>query len=400
MNRLLKGVITYFLISVVSIFTTIILFEIYLRNLDDNFFESSNKEKFLYNKNLGWIYNNNLIVERDSDEFDYHLSYTNNIGLNHKLDFVKENYDNVEKILVLGDSHTSAIGVDTENNWVSLLNKYFKTIDNNIVFFNAGTEGYNLDQYYFSFKRYKEIVKPTKVIIAFSSATDFYDVGKFSKEFIYGKNIGRSFFEIENDNKLILNTSLENIENIENVFSNSDNQEKSTNFSQYIKNLLYKTKLFWFLKGSKLSYWLASKLRFENFSIWPGIELALKKELNYTENKKLILVEKIIQKIKNEAEQIGAELYLLHIPYMVEIYDDIWNLTYKNNINFQIDIGEKKLKIISNILDIKFIETRSSLNDHHRKFNQNLHFIKDGHMNETGHKELARIIIQYFINNK
>ena len=85
---------------------------------------------------------------------------------------------------------------------------------------------------------------------------------------------------------------------------------------------------------------------------------------------------------------------------MVEIYDDIWNLTYKNNINFQIDIGEKKLKKISNNLDIKFIETRSLLNDHHRKFNQNLHFIKDGHMNETGHKQLARIIIQYFINDK
>ena len=31
----------------------------------------------------------------------------------------------------------------------------------------------------------------------FSTATDFYDVGRDNKYFIYGKNIGRNYFEIK-----------------------------------------------------------------------------------------------------------------------------------------------------------------------------------------------------------
>ncbi|WP_163362900.1 hypothetical protein, partial [Klebsiella aerogenes] len=64
--------------------------------------------------------------------------------------------------------------------------------------------GYSLDQYLVRFRRLAPIVKPRVVIIGFSAATDFYDVGRTrAGDFVYGSDIGRIYFSLDDKGELV-----------------------------------------------------------------------------------------------------------------------------------------------------------------------------------------------------
>lgn len=396
---MLKKTSLYFIIVFFSLVVSLIVGEIYFILNDKeklNKTQSNKKNKLLYDENLGWIQNHNMILKIYGNEFGNFTQITNNLGLNNLIDFDdKTSHEN--KVLVLGDSHTQSTGVATKKIWTEIVNKKFG-YKKKYILFNTASGGYNLDQYYFSLIKYIDIIKPNLVILGFTSATDFYDVGRFNEQFISGKKTGRSYFKLSGNN-LTIDKSLQGEKNITVSENNNENNYGNKKYIQIIKNNLNKLYIYRNLKGTKIGYFLVSKFRSENYSIWPGMEMALKIKLNNLEREKLKLIDRILSLINEECNKRNIDLIILHLPYIVETYPDIWEYTYKSNPNFSIDGGEKKLINLTNKHNIRFIKTRKIMEKEFLNTKKRLHFMRDGHMNNDGHIVIGRIVSNYLEKN-
>ena len=190
---------TFFYFISISLICLISLFmaEFYLKiKYNNNLKKHSNLKNFMssprnYHPEYGWnlkknyeffyLTDDNMIVRRVTNNLGLASGYDNNINSN---DY---------RILVLGDTFTEGLGVNTEESWPSQLQNIVENnLGKKIEIYNAAVAGYNLDQYYFRLRELNEKIKPNLILIGFSTATDFYDVGRDNKYFIYGKNIGET----------------------------------------------------------------------------------------------------------------------------------------------------------------------------------------------------------------
>ena len=161
---------------------------------------------------------------------------------------------------------------------------------------------------------------------AFSIATDFYDVGRIDNNFVYGNNIGRTYFSLDEKNKLIENTELSGKRNIDKILLTAK-RHKSLTIREYLgKFLVYQN-----FKRSKLAVWIAANIKIGDESLWPGIDLGVKKILTDKDQYRINLVSSILGQIRKEADNINAKTLLIPIPYIAEVYDSLWFSSFGTN---------------------------------------------------------------------
>jgi len=334
---MIKKLLFPLLTVLIIIISTFLILEIFFKA--QNYFiikKGGNLKNYMitpriYNQDYGWELKKNFEYTYLTADSDIIKKKTNNLGLasEFNLDILNDKF----KILVIGDSFTESLGVNTPNSWPNQLQKKLKeNLYNNVEIYNGAIAGYNLDQYYFRIKDLFQKIKPDMIIIGFATATDFYDVGKFNKYFVYGDNIGRNYFEVING-ELNINTNLNSIENfatkyqlIEN-FKKTNPQDKEIELLQSIKELLHTSSVYERIKKSTLIVKIAMSLRNNERSLWPSTEIGIAKENTPLEKKKINLIKKIFEKISYE---FGAktDLFLIHIPYKVEVDKKFWSKTF------------------------------------------------------------------------
>lgn len=396
-----KKFIFYFLMIFVSFSLVLLLLELFLqikhyavqrKAINNENFKVSPR---IYQPEYGWKlkknYNYSYII------FDGKIvkKTTNNLGLASNYDLNPNN--NNLKILIIGDSFSESLGVNTKYSWPNQLQNLLKINSyTNVDIYNASISGYNLDQYYFRIKEFSQKINPNIIVIGFATATDFYDVGRFENQFIYGDSIGRSYFEIKNE-VLLINNELYNIKNIKpkNYFSNVNNKDK---FFIILKKFLENSKLYQNLKIN--SFFINLIIYFNNheLSLWPSNEISIKIKNNETEIKKLNLIEKILDKINNEFGT-NSKLYLVHLPNKTEIDEKFWNSTFKKKKNFY-DRNEPEKKIINLLKDknINFIPTIQRARKEHNINNKKIFLKLDGHYNNFGNSLISEIVYEELIN--
>ena len=82
------------------------------------------------------------------------------------------------RVLVLGDSHTMALGVSMKQAWVKVLQRRLNTIHypHQFRLYNAAVTSYNLHQSLLRLIDQGPVVKPHYVIVGLSYATDLFDL--------------------------------------------------------------------------------------------------------------------------------------------------------------------------------------------------------------------------------
>lgn len=405
---MIKKLLFSSLTLLIIIISTFLFLEIFFKA--QNYFsikKGENLKNFMitpriYNQDYGWELKKNFEYTYLTADSDIIKKKTNNLGLasEFNLDILNDKF----KILVIGDSFTESLGVNTPNSWPNQLQKKLKeNLYNNVDIYNGAIAGYNLDQYYFRIKDLYQKVKPDMIIIGFATATDFYDVGKFNKYFVYGDNIGRNYFEVING-ELNINTNLNSIENfatkyqlIEN-FKKAESKTKKVNILQSIKELLYMSSVYEKIKRSTFIVRMAINLRNNERSLWPSTEIGIAKENTPLENKKINLIKKIFEKISYE---FGAksDLFLIHIPYKVEVDKKFWSSTFgRQPKKFDQNGPEKKIiNLISN-KSIKFIPSVKKFRNKFNNEKKDLYLIKDGHLNNLGNEYLSEIVLENIKN--
>jgi hypothetical protein len=265
----------------------------------------------------------------------------------------------------------------------------------NVTVYNAGVGAYNVDQYLISFRRLKDQLKPHMVIIGFSIATDFYDVGRIDNNFVYGNNIGRTYFSLDEKNKLIENTELYGKRNIDKILLTAK-RNKSLSIREYLgKFLVYQN-----FKRSKLAVWIAANIKIGDESLWPGIDLGVKKILTDKDQYRVNLVSSILGQIRKEADNINAKTLLIPIPYIAEVYDSLWFSSFGTNPDtYDRSLPTERLKNISAKNNIYFFPVQEKFIEEYKATKLMLHFPNDGHPNKFGHKFLATKIFEFITSN-
>jgi len=342
---------------------------------------------------LGWAPKPNASGEIVTDEFLAHV-YTNEIGLYD--DPIGDSVQSTDlRILALGDSHTAATGVSTNKAWPNVLERILnEELRSNVSVFNAGVGGYSLGQELVRFRKLAGVLNPQIVIVGFSTATDFYDIDRLPDgTFVYGREFGRIYFELNERNELVQRNDLVGVD--------LKVESTATSSSLGLRDLLGQLAVYRLLKRSQLAFWIGARLRLSNELLWSGSDVALKKRLTQQDQYRLSLATKIMKRLGQEAADEGRIVILLHIPYIAQVYDDIWNASFGGMPeSYDRFLATERLRSIADEAGIYFIDALEPMLQEKKKSGARLHFERDAHPNERGHEVIAETILEHLRDHK
>jgi hypothetical protein len=228
-----------------------------------------------------------------------------------------------ERVLVLGDSHTFAVGVSQGETWPARLERtLFGGDPARGTVWSAAVKGYGLGQYLQRFRQLRTTLRPTRVVVGFSMATDLYDLVPPGRGgFVYGGDQGRVYFDLDAQGALVERRELVGRRATAAVAPAVD---PGLRLRLWLSDFaLYRT-----AKQSNLALFLGTRVRPEGQSLWPGMDTALKIELSDEDRYRWTLAERILERLQREAAQIGAPLVVVDIPYLPQVYDEVWAASF------------------------------------------------------------------------
>ena len=336
---------------------------------------------------LAWVPHPNGHARQVGSEFDIEI-VSNELGL-YDLRVPPDPDGTRLSILALGDSHTAAAGVSTGQAWPKILQADLAEDGVSAWVHNAGVHGYSLDQYLVRFRRLAPIVKPRVVIIGFSAATDFYDVGRTEAgDFVYGSDLGRIYFSLDDKGELV-----EHRELVGRTLGEGDGGMPFLSL-RTVRAALDHLALYRRFKRSELAMWLAMRLGTADEAMWPGLDTALKIDLSQEDRRRYALAGKIIGRIADEARQAGAVPILVHIPYLAQVYDSVWNSSFGSVPGYDRDLAGKRLGDIARQHGLVYVDVYPAMRDFAAKQGQWAHHPIDGHPNVIGQRLIGNAVFE------
>lgn len=327
-----------------------------------------------------------------------------------------------DNVLVLGDSHTFALGVNREETYPWVLNEMLNErgqLQGKV--WNGGAIGYSLSQYLLKYRELAPKIKAQWVVVGFSQATDLYDLIPPSRGgFIYGSTFGRIYHDLDENGNLIeiddlkgkysqdgnfalqANTSAALTQEDGNGTTGPEVQEDApvnriAALQRFKDQLHYRSALYRMLKRSKLAMWVATRFRPGGQSLWPGLDTSLKIALNEDDQYRLDLAKAILAQLKKETEANGSQLLLVHIPYLATVYDEVWEASFGSQPEvYDRFLGGQRMETMAHELGIAYLDITPAFLKAMESREEWLHLPKDGHPNAAGHEVIARDLAAFF----
>ena len=334
---------------------------------------------------LGWLPKPGNYRYR-ATEYDT-TSTINSLNMNDH-EWTVEDQKSPVRILAVGNSHTFAIGVSTNQTWPKRVEAALFSSPRQGVVMNAGVIGYNVGQYLLRYRLLREKIKPTVLLVGFSLATDVYNLIPPERGgFIYGYDADRVFFDIDSNGKLI--------ERVYRKSATAGSQKVVFNkaSTNTIVNYLGQFALYRRLKRSSLAMTVATYFHPGGNSFWPGMDTVLKKDLNAEDRYRWRLVELIIAKMATEAKANNTKIALVNIPYIAQVYDEVWASSFGRRPNiYDRHIPSSRLKAICDRYGVTFIDTTDAFVKAARERKHWLHWRIDGHPTPEGQQVIADVV--------
>ena len=294
------------------------------------------------------------------------------------------------RVLVLGDSHTYAAGVSMEDTWAIRLEEKLNTsvLSPQFCVYNAAFIGYNLHQYLLRLIDQGPIVKPQYVVVGLSYATDLYDLlppdrgGWFN-----GGDQARDYFDFDQSGQLIerhWSTPANN--------SAEPSERHSVSAVVTIRSLLERSATFRYLRRSKLALFLGSHITVGGQSLWPNIDVVVEREVSPRHQYNWQLFEALLLRIKEESQRQTAKLILVDIPYLPQVYDEIWGATFAGKPNASRTAAIERVHAWCEDNVVICIDTLDALREKHRELGRWVHWRKDAHPTPEGQDAIAQVI--------
>jgi lysophospholipase L1-like esterase len=299
----------------------------------------------------------------------------------------------LRRVLALGDSHTAAVGVSSGETWVKQLQAILNGRDENTEWrcFNAAAAGYSLHQYLARLKDQGPLIDPEVVVVGFSFATDLYDLLPPARGgWIYGGDRARVYYELTDQG------DLEELVWLPPSNEAGRAQAGAGNASKEIRNFLGRFATFRYLRRSPLALLIGAKLRVGGQSLWPNMEVVVARELTQDQEWQYSLAYSLLREMRRECERLGCELVILGIPYLAQVYDDVWASTFGDDPDRHDRFAaNSRLAEVLESEGVPFVDTTLGMVNHVRDHDgQWLHYPDDAHPTKDGQRLIAEILAE------
>lgn len=284
------------------------------------------------------------------------------------------------RILALGDSLTFAIGAKAEETWAKVLERKLNSRKNGTFrTYNAAGVGYNLHQYLLRLIDQGPALRPHYVVVGLSYATDLYDLLPPDRGgWIYGNELERDYFDFDHNGRLTLR----------HWTPGQNDGAKVDSLRQVLGN----SATFRVLRRSPLALYIGGRVRIGGKSLWPNMEVIVEREVSAAHEYQWRLAEALIEQMSAESRRLGAELIVVGVPYLPQIYDEVWNITFGGNERFnRAAAGERVAKFCAK-RGIVYVETLDEFRRRATASGRWLHYRKDGHPTPEGHELIADVV--------
>jgi hypothetical protein len=287
------------------------------------------------------------------------------------------------RILALGDSHTFAAGADRDANWVSQLERKLNAGQSAPRYraYNTAVPAYNVHQYLLRLLDQGPIVKPQYVVVGFSYATDLYDLLPPGK----GGSFGLAevdYFDLADDGRLV-----------EKHWGGGPVMARSMpNYADEVRGVLGHFATFRFLRRSPLALWIGSHVRIGGQSLWPNMDVAVEREISPEHVYQWRLLEALLLRIQAECRRQHATLIVVGIPYLAQVYDEIWRVTFGGKPQYDRMAAITRLAAWCQAHQIAYVDTCAPMRGAVKQLGRWLHHHRDAHPTAEGHAVIAETV--------
>ena len=290
------------------------------------------------------------------------------------------------RILALGDSHTFAIGADMNQTWVKVLERELNecSCSREVRCYNAAAIGYSLHQYLLRLIDQGQLLKPHYVLVGLSHATDLYDLLPPDRGgWIYGGNNAREYFDFDKDGNLV-----------DIQWEPATESKYSPSVTRKVRQLLEHFATFRYLRRSKLALFVGSHVRLGGKTLWPNMEVVVEKRLSVEHEYHWRLAEAILERINDETKKLKAELIIVGIPYIAQVYDDIWDMTFGGDPRFERTVAKERMEAWCRSKGIRYVDTLDAFRNRVEETGRWMHYRRDAHPTPEGHDLIAQTVLQ------
>jgi lysophospholipase L1-like esterase len=290
------------------------------------------------------------------------------------------------RVLALGDSHTYAVGVSMERTWPKLVEAKLNSLYGPGAFrvYNGGAVGYSMHQYLLRLMDQGPTLRPTYVVLGLSYATDLYDLLPPDRGgWVYGGDTAREFFDFDSNGNLT-----------ERHWEPKSTPIRITRTAQTVREILEYSAGFRYLRRSSLSLFVGSHIKVRGQSLWPNMDIILEKNVQPEHQYQWRLFEALLQRIKNESDRQGARLIVVGIPYLPQVYDDIWNSTFGGNDSYSRTAAIERVEAVCQKLGVAYVDTLGPLHQKSKELGRWVHYRKDAHPTVEGHEVIADTLVK------
>jgi lysophospholipase L1-like esterase len=292
------------------------------------------------------------------------------------------------RVLALGDSHTFGVGVSRDEAWPLVLDGLmFGQAPRSGRVFNGGVAAYSLGQYLQRYRQLRTQLTPQVLLVGVSTATDLFDLlPPRLGGFVYGGDAERDYFDLDGDGRLI-----------EQHFVRKPTGQSSPApkppLGLRVRTWFRRFALYRRVQNSMMAMRLATSIRLPGGDpLWEGPDAVLRVDLNERERFQWALAEAILRELVAEAHADGASVTLVLIPYLPEVYDEVWNASFGRSREYDRHAGSRRLKDVAARVGAAFIDTTPALTDAARRSGTWLHHHIDKHPTAEGQRVIARAV--------
>lgn len=320
-----------------------------------------------------------------SEEYDAR-GVVNSLNMND-VPYVPGDDDARTRILALGDSHTWALGIDMAQTWPKLLERRLDSTSRAGAFrvYNGGVMGFNMHQYLLRLIDQGPIVKPDYVVLGFSFSTDLYDLlPPAHGGWIYGNEFARDYFDFDSSGQLT-----------ERHWDGSDATlatQAPPAASARVRQMLDRLAVVRSMRRSRLALFIGSHFRIDGETLWPSMDVVVEKDPDPQHEYQWRLFEALLSRIQEETERQHAQLVLVGIPYLPQVYDAVWRVTFAGNPKYSRTAASERVRAFCQSHGIAYVDTLDAFRARASLTGRSLHFPQDGHPNGEGHEAIAETV--------
>jgi len=337
----------------------------------------------------GWRLANGTCTIR-TQEFSVRTS-TNSLSMNDEPFRPEDDVDKI-RILALGDSHTQAVGVEPLEAWPKVFQRDLEaTTGRHVRVYNAGTAGYSLHQYLLRLLDQGPIVKPHYVVVGLSLATDLFDLlPPDHGGWAYFEPWQRDYFDFDERGGLALRHSTPAAESGSRSAASTTPSSSASRMRQLVQHFA----TFRYLRHTNLALFVGSHVRIGGASLWPNMDVVVERDVAPDHQYNWRLAFALLDRINTETAKLHARLVVLIVPYLPQVYDDVWQNTFGKDQRYSRTTSVERLETWLQSKGIAFVDSTDALRSAAVARGHWLHYHDDAHPTAEGQAVIAAQLLK------